>query len=1068
MKNKNPIDLYLHEIEKIYKSGKSTEHSFRSSLQIFLESIGRNITALNEPKRVNCGAPDFIISQKRIPIGYIEAKDISENLNKIEKSDQLNRYLTSLSNLLLTDYLEFRWYVNGEKRLSIKLADLKNGHIKKISDDDSIYTFFNAFFNAELPVIKTAEELALRLANSSKSIRSLIIEVFKLEPSNGWLHKWLKAFSEVLISELDNETFADMFSQTLAYGFFAARIHHDNKVDFSRFETTRILPKTNPFLRQLFAQFAGPNMPDEINWAVDEIVELLKRTDVESIKKSFQSVIGKEDPIIHFYETFLTAYNAKLREQRGVYYTPEPVVSYIVRSVDEIIKKDFKKKNGLADDKTLVLDPAVGTASFLKKVIEIIFEKFESNMGAWDAYVEENLLERIFGFEILMAPYSVAHLKLGLQLQETGYTFQKNQRLGVYLTNTLEAAAKKSEEMLFEWISDEANSASAIKKEKPIMVVLGNPPYSSESANNGKWISDLLHGYDSITNTKTTNYFECEGQPLGERNPRWINDDYVKFIRFSQWRIEQTGHGILAFVTNHGFLDNPTFRGMRESLLETFDELYVLDLHGNVNKKEISPNGEKDQNVFDIQQGVCINFFIKKQSNKLKTTGSVFKADLWGERKEKYKWLCENSFLKTNWIKIEPKSPYYLFIEQDSNRWTEYQKFWKLTDVFPVNSAGIIAGRDNLALHFTEHEAWETINEFRKMKTEDARLKWDLGEDARDWKVSLAQQDLNSQKLSKENIQKILYRPFDTRYTYYTSTTRGFLRWPKAEVMVHMLRGSNIALATARSNKSQNQNQFFVSKYITEAKTAESTTQSSLFPLYIYDDPNGFKLEKENRKINISDEYLEALKHYHGKKDIEVRFFNYVYAIVSSIKFREYYSEFLRMDFPSIPVVQDKKIFNKLSIIGLELIKLHTMENLESNSKFKFPVKGSSTVEFVKYDESTNQIRINQSQYFTNISSEIWNYEIGGYQVVLKWLKSRVNRILSFNDIVELQSIFASIEETIRLQIEIDSLIFTNNKFNFGELIKINPSQDEINKVRERIDILKQAITKKQKKKKSA
>ena len=689
------FEVYTCELKAKYKREEAREHAYRPALQNLLQGMERGVEAINDAARIKCGAPDFIVYKGRVPIGYIEAKDINRDLSKEEKSEQILRY-HSLGNLILTDYLVFRWYIDGEFRKEVRIGETKASNIIFRDDaEEQLTHLFASFLSAETQTIQTANELAERLALTTRSIRDLIVRAFDLEnQTTGWLHRWLRAFSKVLIADLEKKAFADMFAQTLTYGFFAARVHHKSDTEFSRFSAAQILPKTNPFLRKLFAQFAGLDMPETINWAVDEVVELLKRADMESILKDFGAGTGKEDPVIHFYETFLSAYDPRLRETRGVYYTPTPIVDFIVRSVDLMLATHFGIKKGLADDTTLILDPAVGTASFLHKVVDRIHERFAKNKGSWNSYVATNLLDRLFGFEILMAPCSVAHLKIGLQLQETGYTFEKDQRLGVYLTNTLEEAAQKSQDLLFEWVSDEANAAASIKKDRPIMVVLGNPPYSGHSANKGKWISDLLKGYDGITRKTTDNYFLCDGKPLGEKNPKWLNDDYVKFIRFAQWRIKQTGHGILAFITNHGFLDNPTFRGMRHSLIQSFDQLYLLDLHGNAKKKEKCPDGSKDDNVFDIQQGVSICFFIRKPGEH-EREAKIHRADLFGLRGKKYSWLQNNDIESVPWKCVDASAPFYLFTaDQDRNLQVEFNQSWRLTKIFPINVLGFQTHRE--------------------------------------------------------------------------------------------------------------------------------------------------------------------------------------------------------------------------------------------------------------------------------------------------------------------------------------------------------------------------------------
>lgn len=503
----------------------------------------------------------------------------------------------------MTDYLEFRWYVDGERRLSARLGDLtKEGKIKRDRDGTQrVAELLDSFLAHEAQAVGTPRELALRMARLALMIRSLIISAFGKESKDGSLHSQRAAFEAHLIPDLSVEQFADMYAQTISYGLFAARCNTMGG-QFTRQNAGYLLPKTNPFLRRIFSYIAGPDLDDRIAWLVDDLAQLLDRADMDAVLKDFGKRTAKEDPVVHFYETFLAAYDPKVREMRGVYYTPEPVVSYIVRSIDHILKTRFDKPKGLAGEDVLILDPALGTATFLyavaKEIHEAMLERGQG--GMWNEYVAEKLLPRLFGFELLMAPYAVAHLKLGLLLVETGYQFKGDQRLGIYLTNTLDEAIRHSDTIFARWITDEANAAAEIKKEKPVMVVLGNPPYSGHSANKGAWARKLVQQYKTV-----------DGGPLGEKNPKWLQDDYVKFLAFGQWRIDRTGQGILGFVTNHAYLDNPTFRGMRQSLMSTFDEIYVMNLHGNIKKKEVAPGGGKDENVFDIQQGVAICVMVK-------------------------------------------------------------------------------------------------------------------------------------------------------------------------------------------------------------------------------------------------------------------------------------------------------------------------------------------------------------------------------------------------------------------------------------------------------------------------
>jgi predicted helicase len=602
MPSPDPFQTYLEEVRRKRATGMAREHAYRGALEHLLQDTGDAIEAINDSAQVACGAPDFIVLRRATPVGYVEAKDIDTSLDDAERSPQLKRYRESLTNLILTDYLEFRWYVEGEERERARLATVTSeGKVKSTKAGiQEVSELLERFFAQEAPMLSTAKELAQRMASLARMIRELIEEAYKREDKEGRLHGQLAAFRETLIPELNPEQFADMYAQTITYGLFAARVRAPAGTEFTRQQAAWNLPKTNPFLRRLFNEIAGPDLSSEISWAVDDLAHLLAKADMSEVLKDFGKATKQEDPVVHFYETFLAHYNPRMRQRRGVYYTPEPVVSYIVRSIDHLLKTRFDRPMGLADEKVMILDPACGTGTFLYFVIQEIHDTVvrKRGEGAWNSYVKEKLLPRIFGFELLMAPYAMAHMKLALQLQELGYDFEGDERLGIYLTNSLEEAITKAETLGFaRFISDEADAAAEIKKEKPIMVVLGNPPYSVSSANKGEHIERLMDRYKDAVRD--------------ERNIQPLSDDYIKFVRFAHDRVERTGYGIVGMITNHSYLSGLIHRGMREELLKSFDEIYILDLHGNALIGDKAPDGGPDENVFDIRQGVAISLMVK-------------------------------------------------------------------------------------------------------------------------------------------------------------------------------------------------------------------------------------------------------------------------------------------------------------------------------------------------------------------------------------------------------------------------------------------------------------------------
>ena len=734
------LKSYLAEVKREFGTGVSTEHTHRGALKALVESFSPDIVAINEPKRVECGAPDYVVKRGGLSIGYIEAKDVGKSLDEAERSEQLDRYLRSLENFILTDYLEFRWYHKGSLRERGRLARLtRDGKI--VSDkkgEDDLARLFESFLDQSPEPITSSKELSERLARLAREIQRAVVKAFEQDLASTELRNLRRAFAEVLIPDLDlsekTAEFADMYSQTIVYGLFAARCNHAGPDPFRRLGAARSIPRTNPFLRQLFETITGTALDDEpyVDY-VEDVVTILDHTDLDSVLADFGKRTKQEDPVVHFYETFLSAYDPKLRERRGVYYTPEPVVSFIVRSVDSILKSHFGLGGGLMDSSTvdyeeeapildrygrpdpsklpervkktspkvLILDPACGTGTFLYAVIDHIRQDFmaHGNAGYWSAYVRDHLLPRIFGFELLMAPYAVAHFKLGMMLagqdlpvevrKDWVYDFKSNERLGVYLTNTLEEAENPWKNLWgYEAIGREAQSASVVKREKPIMVVIGNPPYSNFGRmNRGEWILDQLKDYKKDLNEKKLN----------------LDDDFIKFIRWGQWRIEQTGYGVLAFITNNTYIDGITHRRMRQSLMETFSEIFILDLHGDKRKKERCPDGSEDKNVFDIQQGVAIGIFIRDGIKN--GPAKVHHSELWGLRESKYARLLDRDVSSTEWTELEPRQEQFFFVPQSEAPLT-YGQYWPITSIYNAFGSGLNTDRDKLCIDF-EHDKLE-------------------------------------------------------------------------------------------------------------------------------------------------------------------------------------------------------------------------------------------------------------------------------------------------------------------------------------------------------------------------
>ena len=1034
------VQDYLAEVQEKYKTGIAREHAYRPALQTLLESAGEGINAVNDAARSEIGMPDFVVmsAEGNAPIGIVEAKDIGDQLNRTEKSAQMRRYRAH-GNVILTDYLEFRWYVNGEARDPVRIAKESQGRIARIPKAYADLTkMLRRFASESGPSINSARELARRLAGIAREIAYYIEKDLDSENPDKNLLEQKGAFEETLLPNLSHKEFADMYAQTFAYGLFAARVNH--RGDPARFDShgAADIPQTNPFLRQLF-HHSSFGLGRRLDWMMQSLVNVLRRTDMDDVLADFGKRTQQTDPVVHFYETFLGAYNPDLREQRGVYYTPEPVVKYIVRGVDHILKSQFQRPRGLADENTLILDPAVGTGTFLYFVIERIKEALVGQRGLWKSYVQRHLLTRLFGFELLMAPYTVAHMNLSLQLKEADYEFKEGERLGIYLTNSLEEATKEKYKSAFaNFIEEEASQASAIKRDKPIMVVLGNPPYSYDSANKGAWISERIRDYYSV-----------DGKPLGERNPKGLQDDYVKFIRFGQWRIEKTGRGALAFITNHGYLDNVTFRGMRQSLLKTFTDIYIVNLHGNATKREVTPEGNVDENVFDIQTGVAISIFVK-DSEKDVELADVKYIDLWGRRKDKNSWLNQNDLDTSAWIDIECRSPDYMFIPQDAAKKAEYDECFAIKDIALENAPGMTTARDRLTIRDTADSVWDTVTKFSSLDAEEAREHYSLGKDVRDWKVHLAQADIKDSGPSKDRIAKLMYRPFDRRFTYYTGKTRGFICMPRRKIMSHFRSGDNIGLVIGRAGQAADFTAWNVI-YCTDSLLDLNIFRrggGALFPLYLYPEnkellnPDAFSLSEQGRRPNLSQAFVRQMEtklglpfiteggafvdddapQCFGPEDV----FYYAYAVFHSPTYRQRYAEFLKIDFPRLPLTSDVGLFGALVQFGAELVNLHLMKSPRlSEYMTTYNVAGDNIIArgYPQYDEKKERVYLNKAQYVGGVPPAVWEFHIGGYQALHKWLKDRRGRELSYDDLNHVQRMVTALAETVRIMAAIDAAI---------------------------------------------
>ncbi len=1040
-----PVDIgsYFEQLVAVHGQGNATEHSYRAALQSLFDSINPDITSQNEPQRLReVGAPDFSFHRGDVVMGHAEAKIPGADLKHLKgrEKDQLERYRKALPNLIYTDGLLFLFYHEGELVHEVRIGDVLMG-LQPSPDQFEVLEHALKDFAVQTPrTITSPETLATLMAGKAALIkdvlaRSLIADEDRQSP----LAEQLQAFRKQLIHDISVEDFAGMYAETVAYGMFAARLHDDTLETFSRQEALDLLPKSNPFLRSLFGYVAGHDLDDRIRWIIDDLAKVFQACDVAQLMEGFGRLTGRNDPFLHFYETFLAAFDPKKRKARGVWYTPEPVVNFIVRAVDEVLQTEFGLPLGLADTSKVtidwetgqtgkkgkretikkevhrvqILDPATGTGTFLAEVIKQIAPRIkDAAPGAWNTYVEQDLIPRLHGFEILMASYAMCHMKLDMMLQEMGYKPTKEPpRLSVYLTNSLEEGEPADQQLPFaQWLSRESREANTIKRDMPIMCVIGNPPYSGISQNMGDWITNLIEDYKYV-----------DGKHFGERK-HWLHDDYVKFIRMSESLIEKNGEGVLGFITNHGYLDNPTFRGMRWHMLNSFDRIHVLDLHGNAKKKEITPEGDPDKNVFDIQQGVAIIIAVKKRTKK-KGLAEVYHGDLWGARVAKYEALTRSHVGKPVTERIDCTAPQYAFVRRDHSLAEVYRKCFGLAEFMPANVTGIVSAKDSLVVALTEKCLKERIDRFVDPTKSDEQTrseffpnkkagKYPPG-DSRGWKLPDARAALQKANWVTD-IAPIAYRPFDTRVILYRPD---MVDWGRFDMMPNMLPNANLGLSIGRQGQVVGAMQWNL-VLANDAPIDFNVFYRGgglLFPLYIY--PEEQDLD-QTRRVNFDPKLhkkliAEATHPKHGKPEPE-DIFDYIYAVLHCPAYRETYAAFLKIDFPRIPWPASPDAFWELVPKGTQLRRLHLMEpGAIGPTPYPFEGEGDNVVAKPAYTDG--MVLVNKTQGFAGVPQVAWDFYIGGYQPAQKWLKDRKGRTLSFDDIQHYQRIIKILSETDRI-----------------------------------------------------
>lgn len=1037
------FENYLKEVYRKIERGDAREESFYSSLEKLLTEYGRGLGKKTEvttlPKKSEAGNPDFRVWDGQSEItGYIEAKEPSTDaLDKVEKSDQLTRYRNAYPNIILTNFFEFRLYRDGvlwDKPVKISDYNLskKIPKLPVVQHEKEFKKLLDFFFDFTQPRIAHPKTLAEVLAYKAEIMRDyVVLPILKESKENyfGWLYQ---SFRKHLIKDLEEDVFADLFSQTFTYGLVIAKYQFEAQQTLFG-QKTSDLPFTTKtaydfiqekfgILREVFKIISTQKMPKDLEIITDDIVDILNHTEIYKLLTR-SSKGGKKDPIFHLYETFLLKYDKERKIKLGVFYTPLEIVSYIVNSVHVLLKdnKLFDAPDGLASYKldsieksVTLLDPAVGTGTFfvnaIERAIEEVKTKRSSSKNIVSDFVRKHILPHFFAFEIQIAPYVVSHLKVLFTLTNRGFNFADDDWLRVFLTNTLDFHHKEANSLLSpleQKLSEEQKKALKVKNKTPIMVVVGNPPYSVSSQN------------EVDPETKFGKFYESykENVRKEEKNIQPLSDDYIKFLAFAHWKVREAKKGVVGMITNNSYLDGIIHRDMRGKLLEDFDLIYILNLHGDAKRPQRAKDGKKDENVFDIRQGVAISLFVKSEK---KVKKQVFYQDLVGPRKAKYKYLENHDAETSKWEKLEPREPYWFFVPKDLELEERYGKFLPLEDVFEERNAGIATGKDSVLVDFDKDTLYRKFSpqskEVFEITLENQGVKNEL---IQRWYSEMQNKDIKGQILPYS------YHPFDTRFTIYNST---ILQRARKKLMDNFLR-DNLGLILRRTTNKRWKHAF-VSEDIADGNYLEARTYA--FPLWIYEGNKATVNQKTfldnkqadgGKKTNIQIQLIRFLSSGYNKNVSPEEIFYYIYAILYSEEYRRKYEEFLKIDFPKIPFTKNHQVFRKLSKLGKQLVDLHLLKSsLLNKTSARFEGGGEGYIEKPRYDKKQGRVYVNENQYFTNVKPEVWNYHIGGYQVLNKWLKDRVGKEPSDSLVDQYIKIVTAIENTIRIQNQIDKL----------------------------------------------
>lgn len=1003
------LKQYLTSLANTTIQGDAREESYYPHLsnlvKAFSESIGKNKTHITIlPKKTEAGNPDFRIWDGQLDVvGYIEAKVPGADLNRIEASEQLKRYRNTFPNVILTDFYEFRLYRDGKliEKIFIGrpfIAEKLKTH-PPVENEKEFLNLFDKFFSFSLPKVFSAETLAIELAKRTRFLKEEVIhqELIDEENDSNQVLGFYDAFQKYLIAGLTKEDFADLYAQTISYGLFSARTRANGT--FSRRLAYNFIPSTIGILKDVFQFISLGTLPQQMEVIIDDIAAVLNTADISKILQDYYKKGKGQDPIIHFYETFLNKYDPKTREQRGVYYTPEPVVDYIVHSVNEILKKDFDKEDGFANTDVTVLDPAGGTLTFLAQTAKFAIEDFTEKYGEGlrGNFIKEHILKNFYAFELMMAPYAIAHLKMSFLLDEFGYKMKDNDRFKLYLTNTLEIEDLEQTRIPgMASLSEESKQAALVKREQPILAIMGNPPYSIASYNKSDFVEGIMDLYKEDVKD--------------EKNIQLLSDDYAKFIRFCHWKIDQVGKGVMGLITKNTYLNTSAFKGLRIKLLKSFDQIYVFNLHGKLYEK--APDGGKDQNVFDIRVGTAILIAVKNGRKNDNELADLFYANLFGNRTSKYEFLEHHNITNTPFEKLNIDPRYFFFEKKNFNDVELYNSFCAIDEIFNQNVSGVTSGRDHFVLGYSIKELEKRFNLFGTLKDIDLIKKTFRIEDGADFNIEKVKSKFKI--ADKKNIKHFAHKPFENKFIYYDPL---FVDRDRKAIMQNFYLGLNLSIIIKKRHFDNNFNHIFCSGDMVDKNFLGG--QSYVFPLWIYEAEGG--LFGASKTSNIKPEFLQLIETQYDKKDLTEFVFYYIYALLYCPKYREGFAEQLQIDYPKIPFTSDFNLFLNVSNIGKSLVELHLLTSKElTNPLIKFNGKGDNKVTAIDFREIDKQLYINDTQYFSGVSKAMWEWEVGKNKPIQRWIKNTKDKELGLNETLEFTKICTAIKLTFEKQSEIE------------------------------------------------